>query len=441
MDDASAARTPSNEPDPSTEAGSPRDVIVGDSELPVVQAAPSRHPLVEIAILFFRIGATSFGGPPAQVALLEEEVVRRRKWLDRQHFLDLYSAMNVIPGPNSTELALSLGLVRAGFPGLVVAGIFFILPAVLIILVLAWAYTRYGAIPEVRPVMLAVNAAVIAILAAMFVRLTREAVRDALTLLIAIFAVVASVVLSTRAKYQPELIILGTSALVGAVWYGRPRISASALSLLAFAPPPELLDAPRHASMLRLFLAFLKIGATLYGSGYVLVSYLRTTVVEQHGWISERELLDGIAVGQITPGPVLTTATFIGYLIGQRSLGNVPGGIVGALVATAGIFLPSFVLVSVLGHVVQRIRNNRYVRGALDGMNAAVAALILVVTVQLAAATLGTPTLGGPTFGLDPILVGVTVLSAVMLLWLDLNPTWIVLAAGLVGGARVLLRV
>jgi chromate transporter len=430
MDDAPAAASPTPE----------HLKPPGDTELPTVQAPPSRHPLVEIALLFFRIGATSFGGPPAQVALLEEEVVRRRKWLDRQHFLDLYSAMNVIPGPNSTELALSLGLVRAGFPGLVVAGVSFIAPAVLIILVLAWMYTRFGAIPEFRPVMLAVNAAVLAILASMFVRLTREAVRDAFTLLIAVFAVVASLVLSTRARYQPELLILATSALAGAVWYGRPRVSASTLPLLALAPPSALLDAPRQASMLRLFLAFLKIGATLYGSGYVLVSYLRTTVVEQHGWINERELLDGIAVGQITPGPVLTTATFIGYLIGQRSLGIIPGGVIGALVATAGIFLPSFLLVSILGHVVQRIRNNRYVRGALDGMNAAVAALILVVTVQLAATTLGTPTLTPPTFGVDPILVGVTALSAFMLLWLDLNPTWIVLAAGLVGTGRVLLH-
>jgi chromate transporter len=441
MDDAPAAQRPPTEANPPIDTDVP-PTAAGDSELPVIQAPPSRHPLVEIALLFFRIGATSFGGPPAQVALLEEEVVRRRKWLDRQHFLDLYSAMNVIPGPNSTELALSLGLVRAGFPGLVVAGVSFIAPAVLIILVLAWAYTRYGAIPEFRPVMLAVNAAVLAILAAMFVRLTREAVRDLFTLLIAIFAVVVSLVLSTRAKYQPELLILATSALAGAVWYGRPPVSASTLPLLAIAPPPpELFDPPRQASMLRLFLAFLKIGATLYGSGYVLVSYLRTTIVEQHGWINERELLDGIAVGQITPGPVLTTATFIGYLIGHRSLGNIPGAVTGALVATAGIFLPSFLLVCVLGQVVQRIRNNRYVRGALDGMNAAVAALILVVTIHLAATTLGAPTLAGPTFGLDPILVGVTALSAILLLWLDLNPTWIVLAAGLVGGARVLLRV
>jgi chromate transporter len=440
MDDAPAAQTPQTAPIPPIDTDVP-PTAAGDIELPVVQAPPSRHPLVEIALLFFRVGATSFGGPPAQVALLEEEVVRRRKWLDRQHFLDLYSAMNVIPGPNSTELALSLGLVRAGFPGLVVAGVFFIAPAVLIILVLAWAYTRYGAIPQMRPVMLAVNAAVLAILTSMFVRLTREAVRDVFTLTIAVSAVVASLVLSTRANYQPELLILATSALAGAIWYGRPRISASTLPLLAIAPTSDILDPPRQASMLRLFLAFLKIGATLYGSGYVLVSYLRTTVVEQHGWINERELLDGIAVGQITPGPVLTTATFIGYLIGHRSLGNIPGGVIGALVATAGIFMPSFLLVCILGHVVQRIRNNRYVRGALDGMNAAVASLILVVTLQLAATTLGTPKLAGPTLGLDPVLAGVTVLSALALLLFDLNPTWIVLAAGLVGGGRVMLHV
>jgi chromate transporter len=412
----------------------------GNTELPVVQAPPSRHPLAEIALLFFRLGGTSFGGPAAQVALMEAEIVRRRKWLDRQHFFDLYSAMNVIPGPSSTELAMSLGLVRAGFPGLVVAGISFITPAVLIILPMAWAYTRYGAVPEFRPVMVAVNAAVVAILAALFVRLARDAVRDLFTLLIATFGTVVSLVLSSRhAKYQPELLILAVAALGGALWYGRPRVSTSALSVLTIAPP--LLDGPRPATLLRLFLAFLKIGATLYGSGYVLVSYLRTTVVEQHGWLTERELLDGVAVGQVTPGPVLTTATFLGYIIGNRSLTHPGAGVAGALVATAGIFLPSFLLVASLGHVVQRIRNNRYVRGALDGMNAAVVSLILVVTIHLAAATLGTPKLAGPTLGLDPILFGMTTVSAILLLWLDLNPTWIVLAAGLAGAGRVLLHV
>jgi chromate transporter len=171
----------------------------------------------------------------------------------------------------------------------------------------------------------------------------------------------------------------------------------------------------------------------------VLVSYLRSTIVEQHGWITERELLDGIGVGQITPGPLLTTATFLGYLVGERSTGgHALGGLAGALVATAGIFLPSFVLVAILGGVLQRIRHNRFVRGALDGMNAAVAALILVVTLQLADVTLGHPTLASPTLGLDPLLVAVTVVSALLLLRFDLNATWIILAAAAVGVARAL---
>jgi chromate transporter len=393
--------------------------------------------LREIATLFFRLGAVSFGGPAVQVALMEDEVVRRRNWLDRQHLLDLYSAMNVIPGPNSTELALALGLVRAGFAGLVVAGFSFILPAVLIILVMAWAYTRYGTVPEIRPVLSSMNAAVIAILAATFWRLTTAAVRDVFTGIVFAGALAASIALRAHPRFQPELLILAVSALSGALWYGRPRLNTATLPLLAvIAPTTELNRAP----MSRLFLAFLKIGATLYGSGYVLVSYLRTTVVEQHHWINHQELLDGIAVGQITPGPVLTTATFVGYVVGNRSLGGLAGGVLGAVVATVGIFLPSFCLVSILGHVLGKTRTNRYVRGALDGMNAAVAALILIVTLQLAVATFGMPRpSAGPTFGLDPILIAVTVIAATTLLVFDLNATWSIAAAALVGVVRATL--
>jgi chromate transporter len=179
--------------------------------------------LREIALLFVRLGFISFGGPPAQVALMEDEVVRRRGWLDRQHFLDLYSAMNVIPGPNSTELAVALGYVRAGLPGLLVAGVCFVTPAVLIILPMAWAYARYGTLPELRPVLLAINAAVLAILAATFWRLATTAVRDAFTAVIAVAAAAVALVLSARAQYQPELLILVVAALGGAVWYGKPR--------------------------------------------------------------------------------------------------------------------------------------------------------------------------------------------------------------------------
>jgi chromate transporter len=388
----------------------------------------ARENLLQIAGLFFRFGALSFGGPAAQVALMEDELVRRRNWLDRQHLLDLYSAMNVIPGPNSTELAISLGYVRAGIPGLIVAGISFVTPAVLIILPIAWAYARFGTLPQLQPVLLAINAAVLSLLAVTFWRLITSAIKDVLTAFIAVAAAVVAIWVSGR--YQPELLILAVSAFLGAVWYGRPPVEQALPGLVA----PAVL---KHASFTKLFLAFLKIGATLYGSGYVLISYMRTTIVEQHGWMTERELLDGIAVGQITPGPVLTTATFAGYLIGARSTGSSAGGALGAVVATIAIFAPAFVLVAILGGVLQRIRHNRYVRGALDGMNAAVASLILVVTLHLAAATLGNPSFQAAWLGLDPILVCVTVAAFVALLRFDLNPTWIILAAALVGVARV----
>ena len=383
--------------------------------------------LREVALLFTRLGFTAFGGPAAHVALMEDEVVRRRGWLDRQHFLDLVSALNFIPGPNSTELAIHLGFIRAGFAGLLVAGACFITPAVLIILPIAWAYVRFGTVPRVQHVMLSITAAVIAILLVAFWRLARSAVKDRFTLAVAVFAVAGAVALRDAAQWQPELVILAVAALAGAIWYGKPR--ATPLPLLAAMP----LAGADPAPMARVFLALLKIGATLYGSGYVLVSYLRSTMVEQHGWLTERELLDAVSVGQVTPGPLLTTATFVGYLLGHRTFGTDAGGVLGGLVATAGIFLPSFVFVAAFARVLPRIRANRFARGALDAMNAAVAALILVVTAELAVATLG----GGGAYpgrlAVDPVRTAVTVLSLVALLRFNLNATWVVAAAAVVG--------
>jgi chromate transporter len=394
-------------------------------------AGVGRGRLREVALLFTRLGFTAFGGPAAHVALMEDEVVRRRGWLDRQHFLDLVSALNFIPGPNSTELAIHLGFIRAGYPGLVVAGACFILPAVLIILPIAWAYVRFGRIPQVQHVLLSINAAVIAILLVAFWRLARAAVKDGFTLAVALGAVAAAAAFALLADVrwlQPELVILAAAAVAGAVWYGRPRVTA--LPLLALMP---MTGVSEPAPMARLFLTMLKIGATLYGSGYVLVSYLRSTMVEQHGWLTERQLLDAVSVGQVTPGPLLTTATFAGYLLGHHGLGTTAGGVLGAAVATAGIFLPSFLLVAVAARALPRLRANRFARGALDAMNAAVAAMILAVTVELAGTTLGRPSLDAPMFGLSPLRVGVTLMSLLTLLRWNLNATWIIAAAGLFG--------
>jgi chromate transporter len=397
---------------------------------------PTRGAVREVALLFTRLGFTAFGGPAAHVALMEDEVVRRRAWLDRRHFLDLVSAINFIPGPNSTELAIHLGWLRAGFPGLVVAGVCFILPAVLIILPIAWAYARFGAVPRVQHVLLAVNAAVIAILLVAVWRLARTALTDGFTRLVAVLALVAAIAAALHrdaAALQPELLILAVAAIAGAVWYGKPlRPVLPALAIL-----PLVGAGSQGAPLARLFLAMLKIGATLYGSGYVIVSYLRTTAVERHGWLTEQQLLDAVSVGQVTPGPLLTTATFAGYLIGHRHLGTTTGGVLGALVATAGIFLPSFVLVALLGRVITRLRTNRFARGALDAMNAAVAALILVVTLQLAVKTLAPPGAGGLLVP-DLALTAVTCLATVALLRWNVNATWVVAAAAAVGAARAM---
>ena len=417
------------------------DVPPSDSEAhPDTPPSSSRGArLVEVALLFTRLGFTAFGGPAAHVALMEDEVVRRRGWLDRRHFLDLVSALNFIPGPNSTELAIHLGWLRAGLPGLVVAGACFILPAAMIVVTLAWAYVRFGTVPQVRHVLLSVNAAVIAVLLVTFWRLARTAITDRFTLAVAILAAAGAGVAAGRsgtAAYQPELVLLGAAAVAGALWYGRPP--ASNLPLLALAPLLLTPGVPERALMARLFLAMLKIGATLYGSGYVLVSYLRSTAVEQHGWLTEQQLLDAVSVGQVTPGPLLTTATFAGYVIGHQHVGTTAGGVLGAAVATAGIFLPSFVLVALFGRVIDRLRANRYARGALDATNAAVAALILVVTLQLAAATLlRTDGAGGP-WRPDAPLVAVTLTATFALLRWHVNPTWLIASAAAIGAAREL---
>jgi chromate transporter len=390
--------------------------------------------LREVALLFTRLGFTAFGGPAAHTAMMEDEVVRRRGWIDRRHFLDLVATLNFIPGPNSTELAIHLGLIRAGHAGLVVAGACFITPAVLIILPLAWAYVRYGTtVPEVRQLLAGVNAAVLAVLAAACWRFAKASIKDAFTATVAGLALVAAFVTTARPGWQPELVILAVAALAGAIRYGRPR----PLPVLSLALPLAA-SADARSQMLRLALFFLKVGGTLFGSGYVLVSYLRSGLVEQHGWMTERQLLDAVAVGQVTPGPLLTTATFVGYVLGHRFTGgSVAGGAAGGVLATAAIFAPAFVLVAIVGPLLPRVRQNRHARGALDAMNAAVAALVLVVTIQLARATFFTPPPAPFAFRTaDPLPLALFAASLLALLKWNLNSTWLVLGAGIVGLLR-----
>ena len=407
--------------------------------LPEVKPEPSR--LAEVTRLFLKLGFTAFGGPAAHVALMEEEVVNRRGWLDRQHFLDMVAAVNFIPGPNSTELAIHIGFVRAGWKGLIVAGVCFIVPAMLIVLPLAWCYVTYGATPAVGQALVGIKACMVAIVAVALWRFARTGIKDAFTAMVAILAVGAALLMQRYAIPQQELIILGAAAVAGFVWYGggnnavgRPRSASGAAKNPARSFPLLALPlaagavAGFSAQMLAMALFFLKVGATLFGSGYVLASFLHSGLVEQHGWLNEKELLDAIAVGQVTPGPLLTAATFIGYVLGaQKFGGGTAGGVIGGVVATVAIFLPSFLFICLLGPLLPRLRASAKARGALDGMNAAVVSLILVVTIWFAGSVMRRPG------GLDALNLVVFAVSLTLLLITGINPTWLILASGVVG--------
>ncbi|MDQ7842661.1 MAG: chromate efflux transporter [Armatimonadota bacterium] len=364
--------------------------------------------LGEVAALFLRLGATAFGGPAAHMAMMREEVVRRRQWLSDQEFLDLIGASNLIPGPNSTEMAIHVGYRRAGPAGLIVAGVCFIVPAMLIVLALAWVYVRYGARPEATRLLYGVKPVIIAIVAQALLGLGRTAVKSRF------LAALAVTVLALYFLGINEIVLLAGGGMLAVAAARRVRSEAALLLAMAPAYAASAAIAPSApASLVRMFAIFLKIGAVLYGSGYVLLAFLRSDFVVRLGWLTERQLLDAVAVGQFTPGPVFTTATFIGYLL---------GGAGGALLATAGIFLPAFVFVAISHPFIARLRRSEAAGAALDGVNAASLALMAGVTFQL-----------GRT-----ALVDVWTVAAALAAWLLLargriDSSWLVLGGGILG--------
>jgi len=379
-------------------------------------------PLREVATLFLKLGFTAFGGPAAHIALMENEVVLRRKWIDRQQFLDLVSAVNFIPGPNSTELAIHLGLLRAGWLGLITAGVCFITPAMLIILPIAWLYIKYAQLPAVTGPLIGIRATMIAIIAAALFRFAHTGIKDRFTGIIAILATLAAFLTTNFPRFhipQSELIILAAAALAGAFRHTKPTSIPLLLSPNTFFATAATLAI--NSKFLHLTLFFLKVGATLFGSGYILITYLRSGLVDQTHWLTPQQLTDAIAVGQFTPGPLLTTATFIGFILGHQWSGP-KGALAGAVLATSAIFLPSFIFVALLGPLFNRFRQNPRIRGALDAMNAAVVALILVVSLSLARESLT---------GVFPITIAL--LSLILLLKWNLNSTWLILASALLG--------
>jgi chromate transporter len=348
--------------------------------------------LAELAWLFLRLGATAFGGPAAHIALMEDEVVRRRAWLSREEFLDLVGACNLIPGPNSTELAIHIGHRRGGWPGLLIAGLCFITPAMLIVGAIAWAYVRFGKLPAAGGLLWG---------------LVRTAVKSVWLAGVGIAAAAATVLGAHEllVLLAAGMVMLGMAALrtpKQGVGVFIPLIGS--LEISTIAAPPELPS---------VFLFFLKVGSVLFGSGYVLLAFLRADLVERWHWLSEAQLLDAIAVGQLTPGPVFTTATFIGYLI---------GGFAGAGVATAGIFLPAFVFVALSAPLVPRLRRSPLAGAFLDGINVASLALMAVVSWFLGRSAITTWW-----------SAALALVSAVLLIRFRVNSAWLVLGGALVG--------
>ena len=382
--------------------------------------------LREIAGVFLKLGTVAFGGPAAHVAMMEDEVVVKRAWLSRDEFVDYLGATNLIPGPNSTELAIHVGLMRAGWPGLLVAGACFILPAALIVGALAWGYVRYGALPAASGLLYGIKPVVIAIVAQALVRLARTALRSTALVVIAVASVVAS------AFGVNELLVLAGAAVAGVALSPLARAASSEARVAGLALVHGRLAIPTAiggatlaplvaaATPASLFGVFLKIGSVLFGSGYVLLAFLRNDIVVRHGWLTESQLLDAVAVGQMTPGPVFTTATFVGY---------VAGGAAGAVAATIGIFLPAFAFVAASGPLVPRLRRSPIASAALDGVNAGSLALMGVVAAQLARDAMP-----------SPLAIALAVLALVVLVRFRVNSAWLVLGGALIGMARALVH-
>jgi chromate transporter len=371
--------------------------------------------LTEVAKLFLKLGITAFGGPAAHIAMMHDETVKRRKWLSDQEFLDLVGATNLIPRPNSTEMAIHIGFLRARWIGLITGGICFIVPAMLIFLVLAWVYVRFGTTAQAEWLLYGIKPVVIAIIVQALWSLGQKAVKGVLTAAVAVIVIVLYLI----GANEIALLFGGGLITMLVMNYRRFRrrmagifIPLSSVGILSYVSIPF--------SLPQFFLTFLKIGAVLYGSGYVLLAFLRADFVVRFGWLTDQQLMDAIAIGQVTPGPVFTTATFIGFVL---------GGIPGAFLATLAIFLPSFIFVAISNPLIPRIRNSAWVSGLLDGVNVASLGLMAAVTWQLGRASLT-----------GPLTILIALCSFVLLVWFKVNSTWLIAGGGLIGLLSSVLR-
>ncbi|MEI6445224.1 MAG: chromate efflux transporter [Nostocales cyanobacterium ELA583] len=383
--------------------------------------------LTEVSQLFLKLGIIGFGGPVAHIAMIEDEVVKRRQWLTQEHFLDLLGATNLIPGPNSTEMAIHIGYIYAGWLGLIVAGVCFILPAILITGLLAWVYVNYGTLPQVAPLLYGIKPVVLAIIINAIWGLGKKAVKTRQLLIIAI----AVGVITWFAKIN-EVVALLLGGILGMIWLrsgNQNNLMIIGLTTTTFLQTTTTLNTAinNHISvpLWQLGLFFLKVGSVLFGGGYLLIAFLQGGLVEEYGWLTQQQLLDAIAIGQFTPGPVLSTATFIGYVI---------AGFPGAIVATLGIFLPSFVFVAALNPFMNRLRNSSWTRPFLDAVNVSAVGLMVLTTIQLGIATLILP----KTNYIDFLGLGIALISAILVIRYRINAAYLIVGGGIMGWSALM---
>jgi len=379
--------------------------------LPSRQVPQNQPSLAELALVFLKLGTIAFGGPAAHIAMMQDEFVQKRKWITEADFLDRLGAANLIPGPSSTEVAIFIGHAKRGWAGLVVAGCCFIIPAAVMVALIAAMYVRFGSLPQVAGILYAIKAAVIGVIVRALWSLGRTATKTKLLAFIGVVAIVLSAI-----GVAPLMVIAIAGAASGAAfWVKKPGVAPSAVGfsgkLALFAGTAAVAAAP--VNLLRLFLSFLKIGSVVFGSGYVLLAFLRAEFVNHLGWLTEKQLIDAVAVGQFTPGPVFTTATFIGYLV---------AGIPGAVVATVGVFVPGFLFVALSGRMLPQIRRSPLAAAILDGVVVGSLALMAVVAWQLGRAAI-----------VDWITLAIMVVSAGLLLRFRINSAWIVGGAAVIG--------
>jgi chromate transporter len=365
--------------------------------------------LSELAALFIKLGTIAFGGPAAHIAMMHGETVKRRKWLSDEAFLDLVGATNLIPGPNSTEMAIHIGFLRAGWLGLITSGVCFIVPAMLIVLLLAQVYVQYGAMPQAKWLLYGIKPVVISIIIQALWNLGRKAVKDPPTMTSALIVLILYFI----GINEIALLFAAGLAVMLVKNFQQLRKRILGAFIVPLGGVGILSQVSISFNLPLLFFIFLKIGAVLYGSGYVLLAFLRADLVVRYGWLTEQQLMDAIAVGQVTPGPLFTTATFIGFIL---------GGTPGALLETLGIFLPSFIFVAVSNPLIPRMRSSIWFGGLLDGVNAASLSLMAAVTWQLGRASLT-----------DPISIVIATVAFVLMVWLKVNSTWLIIGGALIG--------